>query len=118
MLRISGSFHKDTEKPTITPMGAILSQGKDKTYTQITINQSIILHLTKQASSLIPHRTLGGQSKSGMVPLLAVTNKHLSALGGLKIGSPPNSGKTFGRQFFNFMVVFSPCGELNPNCPC
>lgn len=98
-------------------MGDILSHGKDKTNTQITINQSIILHLTKQAG---PFRTLGEQSKSGMVPLLAVTNKHLSALGELKMGSPPKSGKTFGRQFLNFMVVFSlPVErELNPNCPC
>lgn len=52
-------------------MGGILSHGKDKTNTQITINQSIILHLIKQASSF---RTLGEQSKSGTVALLAVTN--------------------------------------------
>lgn len=103
--RILSQRHK---KPTITPIGDILSPGKDKTHIQIIINQSIILHLTKQASSFIPHRPLGEQSKSGMVPLLAVTNKHLSALGKLKLVPLPKVEKPLVDSFLTSWWSFLP----------
>lgn len=49
----------------------------------------------------------GGKSKSGMVPLHTVTNKHLSAFGELKIVFPHERGKTFGLHLFSFVTVFS-----------
>lgn len=92
-----------TQKTHNCSHGRYIVSWKDKTNT----------NYYKSKYNITSHQTSWSFQNSGEQSSLAwflspsVTNKHLSALGELKMGSPPKSGKTFGRQFLNFMVVFS-----------